>query len=279
MVSRSLIEVRAARKAQLIQKLGYRERALFDAELNVREALDNEAKENADVVELEESSAEHLLLSLTGQLEERVAEERRQAQVAQLLRLRYQAQRDRLLVEVTRVRSGIVALGHPEQALVPCTETATARRTEYLVVTMSALDEAYEAQDALILLRTGLARAVSASRRNPGADGPARTHARVLTTTALDRFGRFEDELAGLQQALISFGDGAPQASFPAPGHLHQQLLSVWRNHQSLDGMEPSWQRLQSQIAQVISELEADLHESLKAAPEVQWNVERLFLS
>lgn len=278
MASSALVQVRAARKAQLVEKLGLRERALFNAELQLREAKEALDKEQADVEALSEQGPEHLLLSLTGQLDERLQTERDEAQAAAHAYFQCRHQRDRLRIEVTRVREGIERLGTPEQSLSVPQRDAQAEHSLALVRLMNGLSEAYEAQDALHLLRVSLERAAQASTSFSDTPGPAQAHARTLAVTAQERLGDFEQELTGLIHALASMGPKAPQPDLPEPGSLHRALLEAWRARSSLESLEPQWVRLEQQIADTVVHLQRILRDLIDDPQAPQWNVGALFL-
>jgi hypothetical protein len=279
MSSRALVEVRAARKAQLIQKLRFFEQALFDAEIALREANRKSEKEHEEVDELEDVGAGQLLLSLAGQYDERLAKEKREAAEAKMLAAQRRHQRDRLQLEVQRVRAGIDTLGAPETALAKVDDDRrSADRAAELVRVMGALEEIYEAQDALRLLRDALKRAERWANLTRGRSGPAYAHARSVGETAQDRLGRFEDELTGVWHALRNLGSDAPHVDLPEPGTLHEELVNAWRRHSSLSALDGRWDRLGACLATAAEQIETRLERTLEGEETGTWNVGSLFL-
>lgn len=277
MTSNALVQVRATRKAQLIHKLGLREKALFDAELRLREARAHAQREQADVDALSDGP-EHLLLSLTGQLDERMGRETDEAQAAAAVRQQCEDQRGRLAVEVSRIQAGIAALGSPEAALAPCSDPREAENSQALMRRMGALSQAYDAQDALHLLRRALDRAEAAAQHARDEAGVAHAHARALTVKAHERFSAFEDELEGLVRAVADLGPLAPIADLPQPGQLHAELITAWRKQASLQTLQPRWQHLERQIEALTQTLEHSLRAPPQATNPPQWHVGALFL-
>lgn len=277
MTSRALVEVRAARKAQLIQKLRFFEKALFDAEIALRDATARARKEQSDVDEIEGLGPEQLLLSLAGQYDERLEKEKTEAKEALLLAQQRLHQRDRLRLEVTRVREGIEVLGAPETSLAQVEDTSSADRADRLVRIMGALEEIYEAQDALLMMRAALTRAERWAKLTRGREGPAYAHARTIGEAAQDALGRFEDELTGVYHALENLGEGAPHVELPEPGTLHEEMVKAWRRHSTLSALDERWVRLEKALSGAVEDLERQLEEIL-AGPEQDWNVASLFL-
>ncbi len=278
MTSNAMVEVRAARKAQLVQKLAMRERALFDAELELRAARTRADKERADLKDLEDVGASELLLSLTGQYEARYAKEHAEAEAAARA-WRIESDKCALLrEEVQRTRDAIARLGAPEQQLAPVEDDGGESRARELMLTTAALDELYEAQDALRVMRAALARAERwANLTHDREDGPARAHAEAIAATSYERFGQFENELTQAIVALENLGDRAPTLHVPPPESLRHDLANAWRRHKSLAVLEPRWDEIARAMDGAVEVLERWLQAELDRPAGPNWNVGSLF--
>ncbi len=277
MTSNAMVQVRAARKAQLVQKLAMREKALFDAELAAREAKTYAERERADVLDLEDVGASELLLSLTGQLDARYDKEHAEAEAA--LRA-WRLKEDtcvRLREEVERTRDAITKLGTPERQLAP-RESGSEDRARRLMLTTAALDELYEASDALSQMRAALTRAERwAKLTSDREEGPARAHAETIASASYERFGQFETELSQAIAALANLGDHAPTLHVPQPESLRHDLANAWRRHKSLAGLEPRWDEIDRALDAAVDELERWLRTELDRPEGPDWNVGALF--